>query len=274
MTLATLFLSAAEALLPQAATPPPVTAAPPAAQGELTADALGQIYYLYLKGRALDTRGDTPGALAAFREALALGPTADVHAEIAGVYAREGRATDALAAGNAALKLDPKHHEAHRIIGLVQSALAEQMLSGSPGPLRNEAIGHLEQALDGTRDPSAELTLGRLYLETNNAKKSIAMLTRFLVDRPDNPEAIVVLTEAYEQTGQVAEAARALEPLARDRPQLSRLHEHLGDLYFQLKKYREATAAFDRALAGDRAGVDVAALTKKRDRAKELGGGH
>jgi len=100
------------------------------------------------------------------------------------------------------------------------------------------------------------------------------MLTRFLVDRPDNPEAIVVLTEAYEQTGQVAEAARALEPLARDRPQLSRLHEHLGDLYFQLKKYREATAAFDRALAGDRAGVDVAALTKKRDRAKELGGGH
>jgi len=71
MTLATLFLSAAVALLPQAATPPPVTAAPPAAQGELTADALGQIYYLYLKGRALDTRGDTPGALAAFRGALA-----------------------------------------------------------------------------------------------------------------------------------------------------------------------------------------------------------
>ena len=274
MTPAMLVLSAAVALLPQAATPPSPPAAPAAAQTELSAEVLGQIYFLYLKGRSLDTRGDTQGALAAFREALALGPTADVHAEIAGLYAREGRATDALAAGNAALRLNPKHHEAHRIIGLVQSALADQMRSGSPDALRTEAITHLEQALDGTRDPSAELTLGRLYLETNNAKKSIATLTRFLVDRPDNPEAIVVLTEAYEQAGQVAEAARVLEPLAAGRPKLSRLHEHLGDLYFQLKKYREAAAAFDRALTGDRAGIDAAELTRKRDRAKELGGGH
>jgi len=228
------------------------------------------------------SRQDFENAAASFRHSIALDERFALgYAGLADTYwfqyqvTRDAAlTTQALEAGLNALKLDPKHHEAHRIIGLVQSALAEQMLSGSPGPLRNEAIGHLEQALDGTRDPSAELTLGRLYLETNNAKKSIAMLTRFLVDRPDNPEAIVVLTEAYEQTGQVAEAARALEPLARDRPQLSRLHEHLGDLYFQLKKYREATAAFDRALAGDRAGVDVAALTKKRDRAKELGGGH
>ena len=274
MTPAIFVFCTAVALLPQAAPPATVSAVQPAAPVELSADAVGQIYFLYLKGRALDTRGDTQGALAAFREALAIGPTADVHAEIAGVYAREGRATDALAAGNAALRLNAKHNEAHRIIGLVQSALADQMRAGSPDALRAEAISHLEQALEGTRDPSAELTLGRLYLETNSAKKSIAMLTRFLLDRPDNPEAIVVLTEAYEQNGQVAEAARALEPLARDRPKLSRLHEHLGDLYFQLKKYREAAAAFDRALTGDRAGIDAEALTKKRDRAKELGGGH
>ena len=273
MTLAMLVLSAAVAL-PQAATPPSTPAAPATPPTELSAETLGQIYFLYLKGRALDTRGDTQGALAAFREALALGPTADVHAEIAGAYAREGRATDALAAGNAALRIDPKHNEAHRIIGLVQAALADQMRTGSPDALRAEAVSHLEKALDGARDPSAELTLGRLYLETNNPKKSIATLTRFLLDRPENPEAIVVLTEAYEQTGQVADAARVLEPLAADRPKLSRLHEHLGDLYFQMKKYREAAAAFDRALAGDRAGIDAAALTKKRDRAKELGGGH
>jgi len=274
MTLTILVISAAVTLLPQAATSQPTPPAPAPAPSELPAETVGQIYFLYLKGRALDTRGDTQGALAAFREALELGPTADVHGEIAGIYAREGRATDALASGNAALRLDAKHHEAHRILGLVQAALADQMRVGSPDALRTEAIGHLEQALDGARDPSAELTLGRLYLETNNAKKTIPMLTRFLLDRPDNPEAIVVLTEAYERTGQVADAARVLEPLARDRPKLSRLHEHLGDLYFQMKKYREAAAAFDRALAGDRAGIDAEALTKKRDRAKELGGGH
>jgi hypothetical protein len=39
-----------------------------------------------------------------------------------------------------------------------------------------------------------------------------------------------------------------------------------------MKRYREAAAAWDRALDGDREGIDVAAMTKKRDRARELAG--
>ena len=54
--------------------------------------------------------------------------------------------------------------------------------------------------------------------------------------------------------------------------QLVAVQDHLGDLYFQMKRYRDAQTAFDRALTGDRDGIDVPAVTKKRDRARELAG--
>ena len=48
--------------------------------------------------------------------------------------------------------------------------------------------------------------------------------------------------------------------------------DHLGDALFALKQYREAVTVWDRVLAGERAGIDVDAVTKKRDRARQLAG--
>jgi hypothetical protein len=39
-----------------------------------------------------------------------------------------------------------------------------------------------------------------------------------------------------------------------------------------LKRYQEAEAAFGRALAGDRDGIDAEAVQQKRARARALGG--
>jgi hypothetical protein len=44
----------------------------------------------------------------------------------------------------------------------------------------------------------------------------------------------------------------------------------LGELYFQQKRYRDAADAWTRSLDGDRVTIDAAAITKKRDRAREL----
>ncbi len=55
-------------------------------------------------------------------------------------------------------------------------------------------------------------------------------------------------------------------------PDSSVIQSHLGDLYMELGRYRDAAAAFDRALSGDRDEVDAKALTKKRDRARSLQG--
>jgi hypothetical protein len=61
--------------------------------------------------------------------------------------------------------------------------------------------------------------------------------------------------------------------LAAERCRGVLIQDHLGQLYFQLKRYRDAAGAFDRALAGDREGIEVDAVTRKRDEAKRLAGG-
>jgi tetratricopeptide (TPR) repeat protein len=68
---------------------------------------------------------------------------------------------------------------------------------------------------------------------------------------------------------------RALEPLERAAaalPGTAVVQDHLGDVYFGLKRYRDALLVWDRALAGDRDGLDVAVVTAKRDLARELAG--
>jgi hypothetical protein len=55
-------------------------------------------------------------------------------------------------------------------------------------------------------------------------------------------------------------------------PTASVVQDHLAELYFQLKLYREAATAWDRSLAGDGTGIDPAVITRKRDRARTLAG--
>lgn len=337
-------------------------------------EAVGQAYFLFVEGRSLEGRGDVDGAVRAFREAIALVPAAaEIRAELAALYARQGRAVEAVSTAREALQIDAGNREAHRILGFVQAALSDR--TGDEA-LRDEALRHFEQARQArVRDPAAELTLGRLYVRSGRFEPAVRTLTTFLLDQPGYPEAMDLLAQAYEGRGQPLEAAALYRELARtepgapafpmreamaladagdvggaervlrgiiardprqgdalnflgylfadrgerldealelinralevDRgnpsyldslgwvrlrrgefgparepleraaaalPRTSVVQDHLGDLYFAVKEYRAAADAFDRALAGDRRGIDVAAVTRKRDRARELAG--
>lgn len=214
--------------------------------------ALGEVYFLFLQGRMLEEQGDVTGAIAAYRKAIDLAPkTAELHAELAGLFAREGRPTDALTEGEAALKIDPANREAHRILGFVQSALADRSLAAvatGAGGLTAEAIAHLEQALaGGTRDLGVELTLGRLYVRSGQYAKGIDRLRQFLVDQPGHPEAVMLLADAYEDSGEPAQALAAIETLDEgSMPPPVRMR--LAELYENAGRWKEAAALW-RALA-------------------------
>jgi tetratricopeptide (TPR) repeat protein len=349
------------------------------------APGLSDAYFYFLQGRTLEGKGDVAGALAAYKRAAELEPrSSTIHAEIAGVYARAGKANDAIGEAETALSLDKDDREAHRILGLVQSAVAEQM---RPGPQQTQmmttATGHLEQALVGARDPGAEITLGRLDVKLDKLDKAIPVLRNFLLDNPGYPEGVMLLAESYERTGDYkstidvlqpvydelraapagkddaeffafagmslanayqalgqfdgtervlreliqrnpkndealnalgymladrgqkldealgmiqralveqptnpsyldslgwaylkqGKAAEAIDPLERATKIAegsSLLQDHLGAAYFAAKRYKDAADAWTRALAGDRDGVDIAAITKKRDQARAL----
>jgi tetratricopeptide (TPR) repeat protein len=172
-----------------------------------------------------------------------------------------------------------------------------------------QAIGHLEQALAARRDPNVEVTLARLYLRTEQHAKAIPVLRRFVLDHPGYVDGFILLADAFDGNKQPAEAIATLGEAIREAPSEPRprlrlvelaseyaaspepargvelleraaqalptssvVQERLGDLYLALKQYREAAAAFQRALDGDKQSVDAAAVTTKRDRARELAG--
>jgi len=102
--------------------------------------------------------------------------------------------------------------------------------------------------------------------------EAVQLITRALAEDPDNPSYLDSLGWAHFKLRQYEEAREPLEKAATALPQSSVVQEHLGDLYIQLKRPADAAAAFDRALSGDRDGVDAAAITKKRDRARGAAG--
>jgi tetratricopeptide (TPR) repeat protein len=204
-----------------------------------SADAVSQAYMFFIQGRTLESRDDHAGAAAALRKALEILPNAaEIHAEMAVLLARQGQASASIAEATTALKSDPNSREANRILGLVQAQVVDTVSDPARRTtMMNEAIGHLEVAVaDRLVDPAAMFTLGQLYLQSDQFAKAAATFQLFLLDQPDYPDALVML----------------------------------GESYFQLKRYRDAADTWDRALAGDRSGMDVAAITRKRDRAREL----
>lgn len=222
-----------------------ILAAAIAVQGPVQAAGpdLSEAYFLFLQGRHLEGDGDTAGAVAAYLKALELAPeAAEIRAELAALYARQGRAQDAVAEAEAALRLDDKSREAHRILGFVKSVLADRPgAAAADATLRTDAIRHFERALAGNvRDPGAELTLGRLYVRNRQFTEAIRQLTTFLLDQTGFAEGLQLLAEAYEGAGRPADAAGVLSELVASQPDQSRLRAWLAELYEQSGQWPRA----------------------------------
>src|SRR5690606_4782715 len=86
----------------------PVSAVQASPAPQVAVPAQAEAYYLFLEARRLEGEGEIAAAIAAHRRALELAPdAADIHAELAGLFARQNRVDEAVAAGEAALALDP-----------------------------------------------------------------------------------------------------------------------------------------------------------------------
>jgi predicted Zn-dependent protease len=209
-------------------------------------DVVSQAYFLFLEGRDLEGRGDLAGAIAAYQRAIQIAPkAADLHAELAGLYARQGLARESMNEARAALDVDADNREANRILGFVEAAIIDRPIRGLPTPPVADAIDHLSRALrGGLRDPGAELTLGRLYVRNGQYNDGLKTLNSFLVDQPGYPEAVMLVAEAYERTGKLAEAIGALEDLVASAPDQTRASAWLAELYEAAGRWKDAATAW------------------------------
>jgi tetratricopeptide (TPR) repeat protein len=244
-------------------------------------DAVAEAYFLFLQSRTLEQAGNVNGAISALRKASALLPkSAEIQAELAAVYFRDGRANESVMAAEAALSIDGKNREAHRTLGLLQATVAEiPEYASTAEVMRSKAIAHLEQALAvPMSDLMAQFTLSQLYVRTKQPDKAVPVLKAFVAEQPNYPAAWLLLGEAAESTNKWEDAVtawgqiNAMDTRGRYRPRYATALVKLGDHYFGLKRYREAADAFDRALASDKSAIDAAGVTQKRDRARELAG--
>ncbi len=94
-----------------------------------------------------------------------------------------------------------------------------------------EAQLALEKAVaKNPRDPSAEISLGRVYLMADRLPEAIAHLEKARDLKPDNPSVYANLANAYRRRGNTKEAGEALEILSKlNQAQAERISSAPGD---------------------------------------------
>jgi tetratricopeptide (TPR) repeat protein len=235
---------------------PPATAA---ASESVRAKA----YFEFLNARRLEEQGDEAGALEALKRAQALDPkSAEILAEMAGLYARQNKAQEALDTAERALTIDPKNVDANRMLGLLLAAWAEGGIpppaGRSPEQLRTAAVDHLTRISDtpaAATDLNLQLTLARLHMRAGNAKAAIPILENIVAQSPYAAEPYSLLADARMALGRVDAAVEALEMAAELNP---RHYVRLGEIYEKQERWMEAAAAFEAAVTNIRgAGRDL-----------------
>lgn len=209
--------------------------------------------YYFMLGRHLENEGKIEDAIAAHRKAIEMAPqSAELRAELAGLFARQDRGQEALDAAEAALAQDSDNREANRIVGTIYAALTEEGKPLRPGDDPAQYAGRAVEALekgrrDGSFDVRLELMLGRLYLQRSVFPKAILSLRKVVDDQPGYPEAAMLLVAAQEGSGMLEEAARTLEGTLAQNPEFFRGHIRLAELYDRLHHYKDAADAYARA---------------------------
>ncbi len=230
----------------------PATTVPPKAEA----------YYQFMLGRHLEGEGDIDGAIKAYDEAAKLDPkSAEVVAELAGLYARENKIREAIDKAEAALAIDPDNVSAHRLLGIIDASISR--VDQGTGPLDAEATTyaskaaeHMEAARRGSEipEPGLEMMLARIYIRLEQRDKAIGVLTAAVVDDPGQPEPIRLLLQLYDQAGRDADAIALLESVVADQPTF---YAQLGGLYEKQQRWNDAARAYEQAVAQDAGGVDV-----------------
>lgn len=208
--------------------------------------------YHFLVARQLESTGKVEEAIASLQKAIALVPdSAELRAELAGMYARQDRAVEAINAAEQALKHDPDNREANRILGSILAVLSEQKRPLRPGDDPSQylarAIAALEKARGDGADLNLLLTLGRLQLRAGQFEKAIASLRRIFEEQPQYTQGAMLLATAQEEAGRIDDAIATLEGALQFNPTNFQGLVKLTQLYEQQQRWKEAAATYARA---------------------------
>jgi tetratricopeptide (TPR) repeat protein len=227
----------------------PARAGQPRSQNGTPADSAA---YYFMLGRYLESAGRADEAIAAHKRAIELDPdSAELRAELAGLYARQDDAVAAMDAADAALARDPDNEDANRIVGTIFAAFAERRLTirrgDDPSTYPARAIAALEKAKGDGSDIGLDLVLGRLYVQTGAFDKAVPLLARVVDEQPGVIDAAILLATAQESAGKPDDAVATLDDVLRQNPGSYRAQVRLAEIYERGERWNEAADAYKKA---------------------------
>jgi tetratricopeptide (TPR) repeat protein len=250
------FLSAA-ALLFAAHT---MVAQAPAATKNLTAPAVtpdrASSYYHYGLARLYEDMAVNAGrsdyatqAVEQYKLALGADPNSRLLQDgLADLYFKIGRIREAVTAAQDQVKKDPSDVEAHSLLGKVYLRSLGDMQSTQSGQMLQLAIGEYEKLAElKPDDVETHLLLGQLYGLNHDSAKAEAQFKLAQGIDANSEEVALNMARLYSEQGDPKRAADVLNAIPVD-DRSPRIEFALGASYEQLKKNKDAIAAYHRAL--------------------------
>ena len=209
-----------------------------------------------LDAQVLSARGSVDDAVSLLERARARYENEPIaHVALAGLYSQHDRVDEAVGVLRAAEERFPDN----TLILFQLGAVFER------GRRFEEAEGAFRRVLE--QDPDDAQTLNYLgYMLAERGERldeSVDLIRRALELDPHNGAYLDSLGWAYFKQDELELAESPLRAASDQLPRNSVVQDHMGDLLFRFERYAEAIDAWERALAGDREGVDAAALEAK-----------
>jgi tetratricopeptide (TPR) repeat protein len=242
---------------PAKAAGPPDQLSPPATpkQGKKSDKAAAYYHYamahMYEELVAMYGRPEYANkAIDEYRLAIESDPSSEyLNAGLAELYAKTGRIRDAVLEAQDIVKRDPDNLEARKLLGRIYlRSLPESQAGAQSTDILKRAIEQYE-AIVRIEPKSAEGhdILGRLYRLNNELLKAEQEFKTAVSLEPGSEEALTKLAYLYNEEG---DSARAIEVLQRvpESQRSSKLYSALGYTYEQQKDYKNAIAAYKKAV--------------------------
>ena len=173
--------------------------------------------YYFLLARHFESAGNVDEAIKAYKRAIALDPaSAELRAELAGLYARQDNATDAIANAEAALARDAANQEANRILGTVYARLRRAPAAAAAGR-RSVHLSRARHRRAWRRPAARASTSGWISCSDGcisrrtRSRRPFRCSAAWSTSQPTLIDAAILLSTAQEGAGQTDRSRRDAE---------------------------------------------------------------
>jgi len=192
-------------------------------------------------------------AIEEFKAAINADPgSPQLYDGLAELYFRTGRGRDAEATARELLKTSPNDIDAHKLLGRIYlRQLGEQQnavsSTSSSGNALDLAITEFEKIV-ALQPKSVEdhMVLGSLYTVKHQQAKAEEQYKIAQSIEPESEEVVLNLARVYVESGDIDRAAKLIEAVPES-DRTARMEFTLGAAYDQLKRPKDAIAAYKRA---------------------------